>query len=77
MGLARQLLFASPSRVARLPTHPNVRPLVVSQALAKRWSLPLTLLKGELAGRLLSALATGAITPGLSCSPTGTLDAHC
>jgi hypothetical protein len=57
------LLFASPSRVDRLPAHPNLRPLVVNQALAKRWSLPLTLLKGELVGRLLSALATGAITP--------------
>jgi hypothetical protein len=56
------LLFASSSRVAQLAAHPNLRPVVVNQELAKRWSLPLTLLKGELVGRLLSALATGLVT---------------
>lgn len=57
------LLFASSSRIAQLPPYPNLRPVVVNQALAKRWSLPLTLLKGELVRRLLSALASTAITP--------------
>jgi hypothetical protein len=57
------LLFASPSRVSRLPVHPSLRPVPVSQALAKRWSLPLTMLKGELVGRLLSMLAAMTTTP--------------
>jgi hypothetical protein len=51
--------WASP---ALLFASSNLRPVVVNQELAKRWSLPLTLLKGELVGRLLSALATGLVT---------------
>jgi hypothetical protein len=57
------LILASPSRAARAPDHPRLRTVAVSQALAKRWSLPLILLKGELAGRLLRRLADGTISP--------------
>jgi hypothetical protein len=57
------LLFASPSRGTRLPGHRYLRSIPVSQALAKHWSLPLTMLKGELVGRLLTALAAATTTP--------------
>lgn len=57
------LLLTSTSRAVRAPRHPQLRPLAVSQAHAKRWSLPLTLLKGELVGRMLATLARGQTTP--------------
>jgi hypothetical protein len=55
------IAFVSPSRAAQMPGHRSLRVFAVSQADAKRWSLPLTLLKGELARRLLSGLA---VEPG-------------
>ena len=57
------LILASPSRAARVPDDSRLRTVAVSQALAKLWSLPLTVLKGELAGRLLRRLADGTISP--------------
>jgi hypothetical protein len=57
------LVLSSPSRSESLPAHPNLVPVPISQALAKRWSLPLTLLKGEIAGRMLTALAAQTVTP--------------
>jgi hypothetical protein len=53
------IALTSPSRAAHLPEHPNLQTVAVGQDLARRWSLPLTLLKGELVGRMLSALASG------------------
>jgi hypothetical protein len=52
------IALVSPSRAAEMPAHPSLRVCVVSQAAAKRWSLPLTLLKGEVARRLLLGIAT-------------------
>lgn len=60
---APTLLLTSPSRADRLPAHPSLRVLPVGQALARRWSLPLTLLKGELGGRMLRAIAAGEVSP--------------
>jgi Family of unknown function (DUF6884) len=57
------VVLASPSRVARLPAHRNLRSVAVSQSLAKQWSLPLTLLKGEIVRGILIALAHRRITP--------------
>jgi len=51
--------FVSPSRAIEFPADPLLRVVPVSQATAKAWSLPLTLLKGELVQRILIALAEG------------------
>jgi len=56
------LALVSPSRAARMPSHSNLRPLVVGQTLAREWSLPLTLLKGEIVRRVLFDLARGIRT---------------
>ncbi len=56
------LALVSPSRAARIPIHPNLRPLVVGQTLAREWSLPLTLLKGEVVRRVFFDLGRGART---------------
>jgi hypothetical protein len=53
------IALVSPRSVVRLPRHPLLRPLAIGQAEAKRFSLPLTLLKGEMTKRLLLALASG------------------
>jgi hypothetical protein len=58
------LALVSPSRAARMPAHPNVRPVIVGQALAKEWSLPLTLLKGEIVRRVFFDLGRGSRTVG-------------
>jgi hypothetical protein len=49
----------SPRSVVRCPRHPLFLPVGIGQAEARRFSLPLTLLKGELAKRLLLSLAYG------------------
>ena len=54
---APTVVLVSPRNAARLHPHPNLRTVAVGQAEAKRFALPLTLLKGELARRLLAALA--------------------
>ena len=56
------LALVSPSRAARLPVHRHLRPLVVGQTLAREWSLPLTLLKGEIVRRVFFDLARGSRT---------------
>ena len=56
---APTIALVSPRSVVRLPRHQLLRPLAVGQAEAKHFSLPLTLLKGELTKRLLLALASG------------------
>lgn len=58
------LALVSPSRAARMPSHSNLRPLVVGQTLAREWSLPLTLLKGEIVRRILFDLGRGIRTTG-------------
>ena len=55
---APTIALVSPRSVVQLPRHPRLRPLAVGQAEAKHFSLPLTLLKGELTKRLLLALAS-------------------
>lgn len=52
------LLFCGGSTRKRLPDLVNVRPVVLSNPEAKRFSCGLVALKGELASRLLSRLAT-------------------
>jgi hypothetical protein len=52
------LLFCGGSTRKRLPDLANVRPVVLSNPEAKRFSCGLVALKGELACRLLSRLAT-------------------
>lgn len=54
------LLFCGGSTRKRLPELVNVRPVVLSNPEAKRFSCGLVALKGELASRLLSRLATDA-----------------
>ena len=54
------LLFCGGSTRKRLPELANVRPFVLSNPEAKRFSCGLVALKGELACRLLSKLATAA-----------------
>ena len=56
---APTIAMVSPSRALEMPAHHRLRVVPVGQEDAKRWSLPLTLLKGELARRLLSELADG------------------
>lgn len=56
------LALVSPSRAARMPAHPHLRPLVVGQTLAREWSLPLTLLKGEIVRRMFFDLGRGSRT---------------
>jgi hypothetical protein len=56
------LALVSPSRAARMPVHPHLRPLVVGQTLAREWSLPLTLLKGEIVRRVFFDLGRGSRT---------------
>lgn len=56
------LALISPSRAVRMPVHPKLAPLAVGQDLARAWSLPLTLLKGEIARRVLVELSHGART---------------
>ena len=56
------LALVSPSRAARMPIHPNLRALVVGQTLAREWSLPLTLLKGEIVRRVFFDLGLGTRT---------------
>jgi hypothetical protein len=56
------LALISPSRAARMPIHSNLRPLVIGQTLAREWSLPLTLLKGEIVRRLFFDLGRGTRT---------------
>ena len=56
------LALVSPSRAARMPAHPHLRPLVVGQTLAREWSLPLTLLKGEIVRRVFFDLERGSRT---------------
>jgi hypothetical protein len=56
------LALVSPSRADRMPIHPNLRPLVVGQTLAREWSLPLTLLKGEIVRRVFFDLVRGIRT---------------
>ncbi len=51
------IALVSPSRAIEMPAHRRLLVVGVSQADAKRWSLPLTLLKGEIARQILSALA--------------------
>jgi hypothetical protein len=55
---APAIALVSPRSAARLPRHPRLRAVAVGQAEAKRFSLPLTLLKGEIAKRLLLSLAS-------------------
>lgn len=55
------LLFCGGATRKRLPDLANVRPVVLSNPEAKRFSCGLVALKGELACRLLSSLAQGSI----------------
>lgn len=64
------LALVSPRSASRMPADEFLRVVPVGQAEAKRWSLPLTLLKGEIARRLFSAIALGSdpesiMEPGL------------
>jgi hypothetical protein len=54
------IAFVSTSRALEVQAHCRLRVIAVGQDDAKRFSLPLTLLKGELARRLLSGLAIGS-----------------
>jgi hypothetical protein len=56
---SRTIALVSPSRATEIRAHRRLRVISVGQADAKRWSLPLTLLKGEFACKVLSGLATG------------------
>ena len=57
---APTIALVSPRSASRIPPHRLLRTVAVGQAEARRFSLPLTLLKGELAKRLLLAVAAGA-----------------
>jgi hypothetical protein len=52
---APTVLLLSAQSAARCPSHPLVRVLALGQSEAKRFGLPLTVLKGELAKRILQA----------------------
>jgi hypothetical protein len=56
---APAIAFVSPSRATKLVVHPLLRTVPVGQSVAKAWSLPLTLLKGELVRRMLQSLTEG------------------
>jgi hypothetical protein len=56
---ARTMALISARSAARIPPHPRLRAVGVGQADARRFSLPLTLLKGEFAKRLLAQVASG------------------
>ena len=69
------IALVSPSRAERLPTHPNLHTIPVGQALARAWSLPLTLLKGEIVRRLLISAAESRGSHGRISAPGDLLDA--
>ena len=50
--VAPTMALVSPRSASRIPPHPILRAVAVGQAEARRFSLPLTLLKGEIAKRL-------------------------
>ncbi len=52
--------LVSPSRAERIARHDRLQTIVVSQRTARAWSLPLTLLKGEIVRRLLLDIAAQA-----------------
>jgi hypothetical protein len=56
------LLFCGGTTAATLPDFPNVSPVILSNPEAKRFSCGLVGLKGEVAGRLLSGLASGDLS---------------
>jgi hypothetical protein len=51
------LALVSHSRALRMPAHPRLQTIAVGQADARQWSLPLTLLKGEIVRRMLVTIA--------------------
>ena len=56
------LLFCGGSTAKKLPKHPNLKVVTLSNPEAKRFSCGLVALKGELATRVLQALASEAIS---------------
>lgn len=56
------LLFCGTGAAKRLPKHPKVRVVKVSNPDAKRFSWPLVALKGEIANRLLSRLVSNEVS---------------
>ncbi len=71
--------LVSPSRALRMLAHPQLRTIAIGQADARQWSLPLTLLKGEIARRMLSDMANGqtpSITELAQTPKVGLLESH-
>jgi hypothetical protein len=66
--------FCSPAAARRLPKIAELRPVVLTNAEARRFSCSLVALKGELGGRLLSRLATEpAEIDNLTCTDADVL----